>query len=104
MKMKKLVALFTMAFAQVLFSQTASEEVQSKLNAIHTMTANFKQVVKAGSREVSNSYGNMALSRPGRFLWKTKGPLEQLVIADSKKLWVYDLELEQVTVKKQEKG
>jgi outer membrane lipoprotein carrier protein len=68
------------------------------------MAANFNQVVKAGKREVSNSFGEMALNRPGRFRWKTKSPLEQLVIADSKKLWIYDIELEQVTVKKQEKG
>ena len=102
--MKKLVMLFLVMFANVVFSQSASDDVQAKLNAIKGMSANFNQVVKAGRREVSNSYGAMALSRPGRFRWQTKSPLEQLVVADGKQLWVYDVDLEQVTVKKQEKG
>jgi outer membrane lipoprotein carrier protein len=102
--MKKLMIIMTALWAQAAFSQSASEEVQAKLNAIHTMSADFKQVVKAGRREVSNSYGVMALLRPGHFRWQTKSPLAQLVVADSKSLWVYDIDLEQVTVKKQEKG
>jgi outer membrane lipoprotein carrier protein len=46
----------------------------------------------------------MAVERPGRFRWQTKEPMEQLVVADGKKIWVYDTDLEQVTVKTQEKG
>ncbi|MDP1604787.1 MAG: outer membrane lipoprotein chaperone LolA [Legionella sp.] len=102
--MKKLVALLLVSFINSVFAQSASDEVQAKLNAIQTMTANFNQVVKAGKREVSNSYGVMALHRPGRFRWQTKSPLEQVIVADSKKLWVYDVDLEQVTVKIQQKG
>lgn len=88
----------------VVYSESVSEEVQNKLNAITSMSAHFTQVVKAGKREVSKSTGDMALFRPGRFRWQTKSPLSQLVVADGKKLWVYDVDLEQVTVKKQEKG
>jgi outer membrane lipoprotein carrier protein len=84
--------------------ETATEAVQAKLNAIRSMSAHFTQVVKAGKREVSNSSGVMALFRPGRFRWETTSPMAQLVVADSKHLWIYDVDLEQVTVKKQEKG
>lgn len=102
--MKKIFLGFLLCFSANLFSQTPEELVQSKLNAIRSMTANFKQVVKAKQREVSRSSGTMALERPGKFRWQTKDPMEQLVIADGKKMWVYDPDLEQVTVKKQEKG
>jgi len=102
--MKKLIYLLGVLTAHVAFCQTAAEDVQAKLNAMRTMAASFNQTVKAGAREVSSSTGTMALSRPGRFRWDTKSPMEQLVIADSKQLWVYDIELEQITVKKQEKG
>jgi outer membrane lipoprotein carrier protein len=102
--MKKLIALLLVSLINGVHAESASDEVQAKLNAIQTMTASFNQVVKAGKREVSNSYGIMAMQRPGRFRWQTKSPLEQLIVADSKKLWVYDVDLEQVTVKKQEKG
>lgn len=102
--MKKLILSLLLCGASAAFAQTPSEVVQTKLNSIRTMTANFSQVVKAKKREVSRSSGNMALERPGRFRWLTQEPMEQLIVADGKKMWVYDKDLEQVTVKKQEKG
>lgn len=102
--MKKIILSVLLCCSTSVFSQTPGEIVQGKLNAIRSMTANFNQVVKAKQREVSRSMGNMALERPGRFRWQTKEPMEQLVVADGQKMWVYDVDLEQVTVKKQEKG
>lgn len=102
--MRKLTAIILMFFMHSVFSDTAGEILQAKLNAIQTMSAKFSQVIKAKSRQLSSSTGTMALSRPGRFRWDTKEPMAQLVVADGNKLWVYDKELEQVTVKKQEKG
>jgi len=103
--MKKISLFFVFCvFSSGVFSQGPAELLQTKLNAIRTMSANFNQIVKAKKREVSRSSGSMALERPGKFRWQTKSPMEQLVIADGKKMWVYDTDLEQVTVKKQEKG
>ncbi len=102
--MKKVILFLLLCSSSSLFSQTPGELVQSKLNAIRSMTASFNQIVKAKKREVSRSSGTMALERPGRFRWQTKEPMEQLVVADGTKMWVYDFDLEQVTVKKQEKG
>ena len=103
--MKKLGLVLLLLWSHhALCDSVVSDELQKKLNDIQTMKASFKQVVKAKKRVVSNSSGNMALSRPGRFRWHTKSPMEQLVIADGKQLWVYDVELEQVTVKKQQQG
>lgn len=99
----KLVAAL-LCFCSAAFSDNAGSLVQNKLNAIRSMTASFDQVVKAKQRKVSSSSGTMALLRPGRFRWQTKEPMEQLVIADGKKMWVYDAALEQVTVKTQDKG
>lgn len=89
------------AYAMV---DSPENRLQEKLNNLTTMTARFKQIVRAEGREVSRSRGKMALQRPGRFRWHTLSPMEQLVVADGNKLWVYDVELEQVTVKKQQKG
>lgn len=102
--MKKYVLLFTLFVFGTSHAESAGDILQAKLNAIRTMSANFSQVVKAKEREVSRSSGSMAMSRPGRFRWQTKSPMAQLVVADSQKLWIYDVDLEQVTVKKQEKG
>ena len=102
--MKKLTLLLLFLWANNALSDTASDSLQAKLNAIRTMSASFNQVINAKTRVISKASGNMALSRPGRFLWQTKKPLEQIVIADGQHLWVYDVELEQVTLKKQDKG
>ncbi|CAM2983238.1 outer membrane lipoprotein chaperone LolA [Legionella worsleiensis] len=102
--MKRLFSVILFFLSWSAFSQTPAELLQEKLNAIKTMSAQFKQVVKAKQKEVSRSSGTMALQRPGRFRWQTIDPMEQLVVADGKKMWVYDVDLEQVTVKKQDKG
>ena len=86
------------------YSNEVSDTLQKKLNAIRTMSANFSQVVNAKNRELSHSSGTMALARPGRFRWQTLQPMAQLVVADGRRLWVYDVDLEQVTVKKQDHG
>lgn len=102
--MKKTLLLIALAFTTNTFAESAGDALQVKLNAMRTMTANFKQVIKSKQREISHSSGTMALERPGHFRWQTKAPMEQLVVADGNKLWVYDVDLEQVTVKKQTKS
>lgn len=102
--MKKILGAVLFVLSTAAFSDAADQVLQGKLNAIRSMSAHFKQVVKAKERVVSRSSGTMALARPGRFRWQTKEPMEQLMIADGQRIWVYDTDLEQVTVKKQEKG
>ncbi|EHL29176.1 outer membrane lipoprotein chaperone LolA [Legionella drancourtii] len=102
--MKKILLAVLFCFSTGAFSETPEQVLQVKLNSIRSMTASFKQVVKASSRVVSRSSGTMALERPGRFRWQTKEPMAQLMIADGQRIWVYDTDLEQVTVKKQQKG
>lgn len=86
------------------FSETSSEFLQKKLDIIKTMKANFIQTVATKKQGVSNASGIMALSRPNHFRWQTNKPMPQLLIADGEKLWIYDEELEQVSVKKQSKN
>lgn len=102
--MNKLLFVLLFAASGTLFSQTPAELLQSKLNSMRTMSAQFNQIVKAKRTEVSRSSGTMALERPGRFRWQTTEPMEQLIVADGHNMWVYDVDLEQVTVKKQDKG
>lgn len=102
--MKKILCAVLLCFSASAFSESADQVLQSKLNSIRSMTASFKQVVKAKARVVSSSSGTMALERPGRFRWQTKEPMAQLMIADGQRIWIYDTDLEQVTVKKQQKG
>ena len=100
----RIILALTLLFTTSLYATDAGDQLQERLNTLKSMKARFKQVVRADRREVSRSSGTMALQRPGKFRWDTREPMAQLVVADGKKLWVYDVDLEQVTVKKQEKG
>ena len=46
--------------------------------------------------------GTVWMQTPDRFRWQYKEPIEQLIVADGKQVWVYDEDLEQVTVKAQD--
>lgn len=66
-----------------------------------SLTAEFKQILlnEAGS-PMRSSYGVFYLQRPGKFRWDYQKPFQQQIIALDGKVWFYDTELEQVTVKK----
>jgi outer membrane lipoprotein carrier protein len=102
--MKKWIGFITLLTTTQAWTQTPAETLQERLHAMKTLKANFTQVVKTKKKKVSESSGTMALSRPGCFRWHTLSPLKQLVVADGKKIWIYDVDLEQVVVKKQGKG
>ncbi|WP_392537372.1 outer membrane lipoprotein chaperone LolA [Legionella sp. 227] len=102
--MKKILTVLLLSISTAVFCETPDVLLQAKLNGIRSMTAVFKQAVKAKQRVVSRSSGTMALQRPGRFRWQTVQPMAQLMVADGQKIWVYDKDLEQVTVKTQRKG
>ena len=82
----------------------AANQLTQRLNALHTMSAQFNQEILSKKHVISHSSGTMGIQRPGKFRWDTKSPMAQRVIADGKHIWIYDVDLEQVTVKKQSKG
>ncbi len=78
---------------------TLSEEIQSLLSPVDTFNAAFEQEITTESGEfVQKSFGTMLLKKPGLFRWEIKKPEHAIVVANGKKLWNYDQELEQVTI------
>ena len=95
------IAIALWWLASSAYAQTPETVVQQKLSAIQTMHAHFTQTVRGKRHQMSDSSGEMVVARPNRFRWQTRRPMAQTIIADGKKVWVYDVELEQVTVSKQ---
>jgi chaperone LolA len=63
------------------------------------LTAEFKQELwTADHRLLQTETGTLALHRPNRFRWTYREPTELTVVADGERLWIYDVELAQVTV------
>ena len=72
---------------------------------VRTLQADFHQVVLDEDLvPLQETSGRMWLSRPGRFRWSYGQPVEQEVLADGSRLWVYDVGLEQVIVRNQSKA
>ncbi len=66
-----------------------------------TLRAQFSQsVVDRSGKVTSESSGTMQFSRPGKFRWEYVKPYPQLIIGDGQKLWIWDNDLNQVTVKR----
>ena len=65
-----------------------------------TAEADFSQTVADKSGRVTQqAQGKMAFARPGKFRWDYTKPYEQVIVGDGAKLWLYDTDLNQVTVK-----
>ena len=63
--------------------------------------ANFEQqVFDRSGKLVQESRGSLAFSRPGKFRWTYEKPFAQLIVGDGSRVWVYDPDLQQVTVKR----
>lgn len=77
----------------------ASRKLTQLLNGITGMSARFQQQVKnAGGEEIQRTQGLMKLKRPGKFYWYTQVPFEQKITSDGKRMWIYDIDLEQVII------
>ncbi|MEQ1598047.1 MAG: outer membrane lipoprotein chaperone LolA [Methylotenera sp.] len=91
-------------FFMALASQAAMADGVSSLrdffNNTNTMRAQFSQVVndKQGRKE-QEVEGTMQLQRPNKFRWDYKKPYEQQIVSDGKDVFLYDTELQQVTVR-----
>jgi len=71
------------------------------INSTHTARGEFEQkIFDQNRRLVQESRGTLAFSRPGKFRWTYVSPYAQLIVGDGARVWVYDKDLNQVTVKK----
>ncbi|WEF35347.1 outer membrane lipoprotein chaperone LolA [Pseudoduganella chitinolytica] len=61
-----------------------------------TLTKN----VDGAKKTSAPSTGTFVFARPGKFIWQYQKPYEQLLQADGEQLYIYDKDLNQVTVKK----
>ena len=77
------------------------DRFQTYVRTTQAARADFDQKVydRAG-KLVQQSKGNFAFLRPGKFRWVYAKPNPQLIVGDGERVWVYDEDLKQVTVRK----
>ena len=95
--------LSVIAFAPLLVHAAALDQFKSFVASTKAARGEFtQQQVKMmdGTAKVSNvSSGSFSFARPGKFIWTYLKPYEQLLQADGDKLYIFDKDLNQVTVK-----
>ena len=79
----------------------AIDKLHRFLETTKTLRADFAQIVVAkNGKKPQQSAGQMMISRPGKFRWQIDKPYAQLLVGDGEKVWIYDADLRQVSVKK----
>lgn len=100
-KLKLIILMFiSLGLALPALAATPSP-VQRYFLDLNSLRADFIQrVYDERGRVVQSSSGRMLMQKPGKFRWDYRTPAEQVIVADNERLWAYDVDLAQVTVRK----
>ena len=80
----------------------ARDELKSFTTGLKGLDGQFtQQVHDANGKLKETSSGRVALLAPRQFRWEYTKPYPQLIVADGSKVWIYDPDLQQVTVREQ---
>jgi outer membrane lipoprotein carrier protein len=99
--MRYLVLLLSLV-STTTWADSGRDKLDAFAKNLNSVSADFGQHVldpNGGTGKTSN--GTLALKAPRQFRWETKTPYQQLIVADGEKVWIYDPDLEQVTVRAQ---
>jgi outer membrane lipoprotein carrier protein len=90
--------LFLLLWTGPAASASGAERLEDYLKGLRTLSSRFAQVtLSADGGRMVESKGTLYLKRPGKFRWEYDSPVQQLIIADGKRVWLHDLELDQVS-------
>lgn len=79
----------------------AIDSLKTFIHGTRTVRATFSQILlDRNMRVVQKASGTMQFERPGKFRWTYEKPYEQLIVGDGSKVWFYDHDLNQATVRK----
>jgi len=90
-----------MLLASLSVTADDSQELVQLLETYKTIQGEFEQHLTDEKGEVIQepSFGVFVVKSPGFFLWDTKDPFPQLLVSNLDKIWLYDPDLEQVTIR-----
>lgn len=102
----KQIATFFIAAYVASAGATGLDNLEAFVKTVKTARTDFTQVVTVPAKEgqaprSKTSSGIFEFSRPGRFRFVYKKPFEQTIVADGQTLWLYDVDLNQVTARTQ---
>lgn len=79
-------------------SDEAAQQLAKQFAAMNSIRAGFQQTILDERGEVlQQASGRLMVKRPRQFFWRTTDPYEHLIVASDDVLWIYDIDLEQVS-------
>nr|WP_232516660.1 outer membrane lipoprotein chaperone LolA [Thauera sp. K11] len=79
----------------------AVAQLRQFVSVTRSAEGEFEQIVTAKSgRRPQQSAGRFAFARPGKFRWEYEKPYPQLLVGDGERMWTWDRDLNQVTVRR----
>lgn len=91
-----------LASSSVYATGSARARLDTFAHDLASVSANFEQTTYDTNGSAGRtSRGTLALKAPRQFRWDVAAPYKQLIVADGEKVWIYDPDLEQVTVRAQ---
>lgn len=102
--MRLLLSLWLFTYS-LLAGAAGIDMLRNFLQQTTTGKARFAQIiVDKNMKQLQQATGTMLFARPGKFRWEYEKPHEQLIVGDGSRLWVYDKDLNQVSVRKLDKA
>lgn len=99
-----MLALFLSVGASAVEAPSPTDSLRRFFNEVKSYTARFQQVAFDESQNpIQQSTGRLWLERPNKFRWNYDKPRQQIV-GDGERVWVYDEELEQISVRTMANG
>jgi len=99
-----LITAFTL-FGQPVLAKDGKERLDEYLKGLSSLQSSFTQVTfNADRTQMMEARGTFYLQRPGRFRWEYDTPNRQVIVADGKRVYLHDLDLEQVSHQSQAKA
>jgi outer membrane lipoprotein carrier protein len=96
-----LLALNAIAMA----APSGEQRLKDYLKGLNTLTCEFRQfTLSADGGRMIESEGTLYLQRPGRFRWEYRAPMAQIIVADGDRVWLHDIELDQISHQSQAKA
>lgn len=97
------VMLLWVTSAAILAAEPSTTPLDRFFGDLHNLSAAFEQTIADAQGKVTQTAtGRLSIQRPGKFRWDYATPYKQLVLGDGQRLWTYDADLEQATVKPQQ--
>lgn len=97
-----MLSMLALALPALAADGSARAQLQAFASGLHSLSGQFQQTLTdANGQRIKTSRGKVALKAPRQFRWQTTAPYKQLIVADGSRVWMYEPDLEQVTVRKQ---